>query len=143
MSRRALALAVPGLLALRAVVAAPPVLSPAQSAYLESCGGCHGIQGSSAREEIPELSGRVGAFMRTPAGRAYLVQLPDVAFANLSDQTLAEVMNFVVFGLGGASAPRSAAPYTAGEVRDLRRNPLKSRDIGRVRADVLARAAAQ
>lgn len=144
MSRGALALAVPVLLALRAVVAAPPsALSPAQSAYLENCGGCHGIQGSSAREEIPELSGRVGAFMRTPEGRAYLVQLPDVAFANLSDETLAEVMNFVVFAIGGPSAPRGAAPYTAVEVRDLRRNPLKNRDLGRIRAEILASSAAQ
>lgn len=115
-----------------------PPLTAAQSGYLENCGGCHGIQGSSARDEIPELSGRVGVFMQTPAGRAYLVQLPDVAFANLTDQALADVMNFVIFRVAGASTPRGAMPYTAVEVGNLRRAPLKNRDIGRVRAEILA-----
>jgi hypothetical protein len=51
-------------------------------------------------------------------------------------------MNFVVFGIGGDSAPRSATPYTAAEVGDLRRSPLKNRDIGRIRAEILGRLGA-
>jgi hypothetical protein len=115
-----------------------PVLTPAQSGYLEHCGGCHGIQGSSARREIPELSGVVGMFMRSVAGRRYLVQIPDVAFANLTDEALADVMNFVVFEVGAASAPVAAARYSAAEVRELRSQPLKNRDIGRVRREIIA-----
>ncbi|HWS65867.1 MAG TPA: hypothetical protein VN325_24155, partial [Steroidobacteraceae bacterium] len=73
-------------------------LTPGQSHYLESCGGCHGIQGSSWKRDIPELRGAVGQFLCTAAGREYIVRLPNVAFANMDDRMLAEVMNFVVFG---------------------------------------------
>ena len=83
------------------------------SRYLESCGGCHGLTGSSAKREIPELKGHVGRFACTAEGRAYIGRLPNVAFANLSDQNLAEAMNYMVFTLGGTSAPKGAKPYSA------------------------------
>jgi hypothetical protein len=96
------------------------VLTHAQSAYLESCGGCHGLQGVSARDIVPDLRDRVGYWMCTTEGREYIVKLPNVAFADRSDQELADLLNFVVFGLGGPSVQKGAKPYTAEEVRVLR-----------------------
>ena len=85
-----------------------PELTVAQSDYVEHCSGCHGMQGNSAPAEIPVLRDRVGYFMCTQQGREYLIRLPNVAYSAISDnQELADMMNFVVFGLGGNSAPRS------------------------------------
>lgn len=118
-------------------------LTPAQSSYMEGCGGCHGLQGSSARDDIPELRDAVGWFLCTPSGREYIVRLPNVAFANADDQMLADLMNFVVFGLGGDSVPAGAVPYSAEEVGTLRRRPLKNMPLAQMRADILKDAMAR
>jgi len=88
-----------------------------RSDYLENCAGCHGINGSTAPAQLPELRGRVGWFMCTPEGRAYLLRLPNVAQSRIKDNgELANMMNFVVFVLGGGSAPPRAKPFTGEEV---------------------------
>jgi len=109
-----------------------------QAHYYEGCGGCHGLDGISARREIPVLRDSVGAFLCSAEGRRYIVRLPNVAFANMDDRTLAETMNFVVFELGRSSAPAGARPYTAEEVGSLRRMPLKNQPLAQLRAAVLA-----
>jgi mono/diheme cytochrome c family protein len=104
-----------------------PTINHTQTTYLESCGGCHGIQGHSAAGLVPSLRDQAGFFLCTPAGRQYIVQLPDVAFADVSDEELAALLNFVVFELGGPSSPKGAKPYTAEEVRQLRSDtPLRA-----------------
>ena len=83
------------------------------------------MQGNSAPAEIPVLRDRVGYFMCTKDGRDYLIRLPNVAYSAIADnQELADMMNFVVFGLGGASAPKGAKPFTAVEVKRLRAQAL-------------------
>jgi mono/diheme cytochrome c family protein len=104
-----------------------PTINHTVSNYLQSCGGCHGIQGRSAIGLVPQLRDRVGWFLCTPEGRDFIVQLPDVAFAGISDQELADVLNFMMFQLGGASTPKGATPYSAAEVKQLRENtPLRT-----------------
>src|SRR5437763_1681667 len=76
-----------------------PRIGAAPGMYLLYCGGCHGINGHSSDAAVPSLKGQVDAFLCLPAGREYIVRLPNVAFAPLSDAQLAELMNFVV-GLG-------------------------------------------
>lgn len=120
-----------------APASAPVRLTPAQSLYMEGCGGCHGIQGSSSRKDVPELRDLVGRYLCTREGREYLIRLPNVAFANMDDRMLAAVMNFVVFDLGGDSAPPGAAPYSAAEVAALRRRPLTNRPVARLGAVIL------
>jgi hypothetical protein len=109
-----------------------------QAHYYEGCGGCHGLDGVSARSEIPVLRDSVGAFLCSGEGRRYIVRLPNVAFANMDDRTLAETMNFVVFELGRGSVPAGAKPYTAAEIGSLRRMPLKNQPLARLRAEALA-----
>jgi hypothetical protein len=122
-----------------AAVAAPAVplgfdMTDAQSDYVENCGGCHGIQGNSAPANIPVLQGRVGYFMCNPAARAYLLQLPNVALSRITDNAqLADLMNFVVFKLGGASVPAGTPPFTADEVARERRSPLSSASLTQIR----------
>lgn len=111
-----------------------------QSKYYEACGGCHGLNGVSAREQIPVLRSQVGAFLCSEEGRKYIVQLPNVSFAAFDDATLAATMNYVVFKLGDESVPKGARPYTASEVGELRRHPLKNQPLMRLRTAVLGRA---
>ncbi|MBB2189084.1 hypothetical protein HLH34_03790 [Gluconacetobacter azotocaptans] len=108
---------------------AMPVVPVVQGHYLVGCGGCHGVQGRSGRRVVPDLAGQVGYFLCTPQGRDYLVRLPNVAFANLSSQDLADMVNFVVFTFGRDSVPAGARPYTAVEIARLRADPLRIADL--------------
>ena len=116
-----------------------PELTVAQSDYVEHCSGCHGMQGNSAPAQIPVLRDRVGYFMCTREGREYLIRLPNVAYSAISDnQELADMMNFVVFGLGGASAPKGTKPFTAAEVARLRTRALATQSLIAARNEVVA-----
>ncbi|MFM7783680.1 MAG: hypothetical protein ACKPE6_03380 [Gammaproteobacteria bacterium] len=113
---------------------AAPVLSKVQSDYLLACGGCHGETGVSNGRLVPDLAGQVGHFMNTAEGRAYLVRLPNVAAAALDDAALADVLNFMVWTIGGASAPPAARRFSAGEVAPLRQRPLNGVSLRALRA---------
>ena len=115
-----------------------PLLTTPESDYVEYCSGCHGMQGNSAPAEIPVLRDRVGYFMCTREGRDYLIRLPNVAYSAITDnQELADMMNFVVFGLGGNSAPKGTRPFTASEVRRLRAEALGTQSLIAARAQVV------
>lgn len=115
-----------------------PVLTNPESDYVEHCSGCHGMQGDSYPAEIPVLRDRIGYFMCTREGREYLIRLPNVAYSPIPDnQQLADMMNFVVFGLGGASAPKDARPFTAAEVSRLRTRALATDSLIAVRAEIV------
>ncbi len=118
--------------------ATPAELTLPQSDYIEQCGGCHGIQGTSAPAAIPVLRERVGHFMCLPEGRAYLIRLPNVAHSRITDNAeLADLMNFVVFGLGGASTPANAAPFVGEEVARQRQHSMSSESLIAIRASIV------
>ncbi len=99
----------------------------AEADYVEQCAGCHGVRGSSVPAHLPELKDRVGWFMCTPSARAYLLRLPNVAHSRLTDNArLADMMNYVVFVLGGQSAPAATKPFTPAEVGHERQFALTS-----------------
>ena len=124
-------------------VAGATTLSHTQSVYVSHCGGCHGIEGISGPTFVPTLRNSVGSFACTPEGRAYLVRVPGVSMSLIrDDQTLADVMNFVLITLGGSSTPPDFKPYTAAEVHAWRAHPLSGPDFMATRAHVLERALA-
>ncbi len=92
--------------------------------FLLSCGGCHGLDGVSNSQIVPDLKNQVGFFFNLPEGRRYLARLPNVAFSTNTDQELADLLNYAVFTLGGPSVPKGARPYSAREVGELRKQPL-------------------
>lgn len=127
-------------LGLERVWASPPLaqLTTPESDYVEHCSGCHGMQGNSAPAAVPVLRNRVGYFMCSKEGRDYLIRLPNVAYSAISDnQELADMMNFVVFGLGGNSAPRHARPFSAAEVAKLRAQALTTESLIATRAEIV------
>ena len=99
----------------------------ARADYLEQCAGCHGVEGRSAPAQLPELRGRVGWFMCTPASRAYLLRLPNIAHSRLTDNArLADLMNYAVFVLGAGSVPPGTPSFTSDEVARERPRALTS-----------------
>lgn len=117
---------------------APPRIEATPGAYLLYCGGCHGINGHSSDTAVPSLKGQVDAFLCLPEGREYIVRLPNVAFAPLSDAQLAELMNFVV-ALGQTRVGKGDPPYTAAEVGALRRKPLLGQPVAGYRRDIVTK----
>jgi mono/diheme cytochrome c family protein len=116
----------------------PADMNSAQSDYVEQCGGCHGIKGNAAPADLPNLQGRVGWFMCLPEGRAYLTRLPNVARSRISDnQQMADLLNFMVFGLGGKSAPAGTRMFTAAEVAAGRPEAYNSVSLVKVRAQIV------
>ncbi len=116
----------------------PTEMTLAQSDYVEHCGGCHGVQGDAAPANLPSLRGRVGWFMCTPETRAYLLRLPNVARSRITDnEELADLLNFMIFGLGGASTPQGTRPFTGAEVASGRANPFTSVSLVETRAKLV------
>ena len=113
------------------------VLGPAQTRFILRCGGCHGTLGQSPPLSVPQLRGLAGWFLCTPEARAYVIRLPNVARAQLDDADLAEVMNFVTFGLGEGSAPATAIRFTAEEVAAIRTRPLNTQPLNAYRRTIV------
>lgn len=96
--------------------------------YMLRCMGCHGMDGSgTAAGGIPDFRNYVGSFAATPLGRAYLLHVPGVIASGLSEQEIAEVLNYIMQRWGGTSLPKGFRPFTAQEVADL-----ENQDIGDV-----------
>jgi hypothetical protein len=87
--------------------------------YLLSCGGCHELDGSgSARVPTLRAIDRLLAF---DGGRDYVLRVPGVAQAPLSDARLAALLNWLFDEFGsGAPTPR----FTAAEVGAARSVPF-------------------
>ena len=102
----------------------------AKADYVEHCAGCHGVQGLSAPAKLPELRGRVGYMMCDAGTRAYLLRLPNIAKSRLADnQQLADMLNFMIFGMGGESVLPGTRPFTAAEVGYERQFALTSASL--------------
>ncbi len=80
----------------------------------------------------------MGFYLNTAEGRRYLPRLPNVAFAPLSDDALAAVLNYIVFDFGGASVPTGAPPYDAAEVARWRAQPLNDVPLTEYRRRLVA-----
>ena len=91
--------------------------------YLLHCRGCHLPDGSGKPGAVPDFRGQIGAFLRTPEGRAYLVQVPGSATAPIDDAELATLLNWIVARFDPESA-RSHPPVTQAEVSAARGHPL-------------------
>ena len=79
----------------------------ARGNYLLSCGGCHGLDGVSNSNLVPDLKDQVGFFLNLPEGRDYVVRLPNVAFSITTDEALTGLLNYVVFTLGGTACRKA------------------------------------
>ena len=103
-------------------IAAMSRASPSQD-YMLYCMGCHGADAQGVPGKIPPLAAALARYMRTDAGRNYVVRVPGAANSVLSDAQLAAVFNWLAatFPSPGDSP---AAPFTPEEVTHTRHTPL-------------------
>ena len=90
--------------------------------FMLNCSGCHGSDATGSAT-VPPLDEGLARLLASAEGRSYLIRVPGVAQAPLSDARLARLMNFVVTELARAPV---FEPYTPAEVAPLRRDPLRA-----------------
>jgi cytochrome c553 len=126
---------VPALLLVSAMAAA----SPAQD-YVMNCRGCHGEGAEGVPGKVPPLAHTLVQFMRSPAGRSYVLRVPGASNSMLSDAQLAAVLNWIAGNFGRDQLPESAPPFSLREVAATRRMPMVS--LQATRREVLKELAA-
>lgn len=100
--------------------------SPQQD-YVLYCMGCHGAQAEGVPGKVPPLAHALGRYMRTPAGRNYVLRVPGAANSVLSDSQLAAVLNWLAQTFDGEELTQNnVAPFSTAEVTGLRHSPLPS-----------------
>lgn len=120
------------------LLCAAPVSSWAkdpESLYRMECQGCHLSDGGGGLESIPALTNHVARFLDVPGGREYLLQVPGVALSPLSDQELADVLNWMLRTFGPPEPVSRNAPYTVEEIAQWRKQPLA--DVAERRAELV------
>lgn len=107
--------------------------------YMLYCMGCHGAEARGVPGRVPPLAVSLGRFMRTPAGRSYVLRVPGAANSALADAQLAAVLNWLAERYAAPDEPH-AAPFTVEEVSRERRSPLA--DVQAARRAVVRELAA-
>jgi mono/diheme cytochrome c family protein len=104
------------------------------------CMGCHGAQAQGVPGKIPALANALGRYMRSPAGREYVLRVPGAANSVLSDAQLAAVLNWVAVQFSAGDLSGDEAWFTADEVTRSRHTPLA--DVRGTRREVVRALAA-
>jgi hypothetical protein len=104
--------------------------------YMLHCQGCHLEGGRGHPGIVPKMQGEIGQFLKSQAGRAYLVQVPGSAQSFLDDAQLAEVLNWMLREFDPKRVAPDFQPYTAAEVTRYRATQLA--DVGATRRALLA-----
>ncbi|MXW46557.1 MAG: hypothetical protein F4109_12700 [Gammaproteobacteria bacterium] len=113
-----------------------PALSGAELNWTMSCRGCHGTNAEGTEGGAPNMAGQVSRFLKVEGGRQYLVRVPGVAFASLSDAEVAELMNWMLWKFDKENIPDSFSPYDEKEVGRLREKPLLT-SVAEVRRELI------
>ena len=121
------------------LVGSVAVGSPAQD-YVMNCRGCHGEGAEGVPGKVPPLAHTLVQFMRSTAGRSYVLRVPGASNSMLSDTQLAAVLNWIAADFGRDQLPESAPPFSVQEVTATRRMPMVS--VQATRRQVLKELAA-
>lgn len=105
--------------------------------YMLKCQGCHRPDGSGDDHSNPPMKNIVARFLGVPGGREFLGRVPGVSTVDLDDVRLANLLNWTLYTYDPAHMPADFRPYTAKEIGELRRHPLRLE-----RADMRARLVA-
>ena len=109
----------------------------ARQNYILNCQGCHLPDGSGSKGNVPKMNDFVGYFLHVPGGREFIVQVPGAAGAPISDQELADVMNWMLLNFSKNELPDPFVPYDSEEIAKLRKDPLI--DMHQRREELVAR----
>lgn len=103
----------------------------AQQHWVLNCMGCHTTGGVGVPGKIPPLANSLGYFEHLPAGREYVMRVPGASNSSLSDQELADVLNWLLLTMNRTALPKDFKPYTAAEIAAHRRPALTDVATGR------------
>ena len=99
--------------------------------YLLYCGGCHLPDGTGTPPEVPSLHEDLGRIVQLEGGREYIVRVPGASQAPVSNQELAEILNWILHNFNATTLASNFSPLTESEVAAARDNvladPLKYR----------------
>lgn len=93
--------------------------------YILKCQGCHQPEGRGDIAHTPPLNGEVARFLHVSGGREFLARVPGVASVDLDDARLAQLLNWTLHRFDPGNLPADFRPYSAGEIAQLRRHPLR------------------
>ena len=124
------------ILALIFPLSAAAEMSREEYDFILNCQGCHRSDGTGTPGSVPPLANHISRFLSTPGGREFIVRVPGVASAPLSDESIARLMNWLLPRFDPGHLPADFTPYTTGEVHELRARPL-SGDLAGLRARLL------
>ena len=88
--------------------------------YMLHCQGCHLADGTGHEPAVPSLVNRLGRMLAVPDGRAFMVQVPGTSQAPLSDQEVADLLNWLLENFNRDSLAEGFVPYTSDEIASLR-----------------------
>lgn len=111
------------------------VATLAQQHWVLNCMGCHTATGAGIAGKVPPLANALGYFEHLPEGREYLMRVPGASNSALSDQQLADVLNWLLTTMNGDLLPKDFKPYTAAEVAAHRRPAFD--DVATIRARLI------
>lgn len=104
--------------------------------YMMNCQGCHGARGAGTHDgAVPTMENYVANFLAVDGGREFLLRVPGVSSAPVSDVQLAELTNWMLYELSPDQVPDDFEPYTAAEVAHWRAQPL--RDVAERRVELV------
>jgi hypothetical protein len=92
--------------------------------YLLHCGGCHLPDGRGVPPDVPTLINTLGPIVASAEGRDYVVRVPGASQTPLSDERLAQVMNWVLTTFNAATLNENFKPLDGREVAKSRRRVL-------------------
>lgn len=106
--------------------------------YVLRCAGCHGMEGLGTEAGgIPGFPDFIATIAGDDTGRTYMLHVPGVVGASLSDSEIAEVLNYILERWGAPGAP----PFSTEEVIRRRAEPVA--DVVALRSQLTARLTAE
>jgi cytochrome c553 len=129
--RRLLAV-VAGTLALAGVTRAACGYPPRVNYQLQ-CMGCHRADGSGEEGRVPSLRRSLVLLSGSQQGRRYVLRVPGVAQAPLSDEDTAALLNWMARNLSDLPVPNDFVAYSVAEVARFRHQPLAATMATRAR----------
>lgn len=101
-----------------------PEIKDEAELYARQCQACHLATGEGLSDTVPPLVNFVGYFANLPEGRAYLVRVPGVDQASLSDSDIAALLNWILIRFSANQLPNCFTPLTTDEVARYRADKL-------------------
>lgn len=96
----------------------------ARTNYALNCQGCHFADATGLEGQVPPMANQVAKFLQVEGGREYLIRVPGMSNAAVSDEALAELANWTLYTFDADHIPQDFKPYTGEEVGALRRNSM-------------------